>query len=347
MACTTHAAASSSRARRLRNTAVKQRMFLEGCKANDCNPTIQMFMSLARKLDAVESKLDCKLEYLVSCCLQPLHTYPSTEQVFQADSLLACLDPQAAEFTPKHYPESVDFGVGSLGAEASVVSVVDANVLLSSHADKPVYTNWVAQPRSSIFMAGSAMRSQLEHEAATVLQRAFRTYLHGESEVDSMADTDGHDSTSDMDMELDKDALQVVWLSLDKWRQATSFTNLDYESIVENFMGEEKGYQHYGHGKWYKIIPHSSEPQPSPQACAALGPKPAASSSGASAGGEELWNESDVIRHIMMSASVRAAMDEKTRSLDRELVFQLLEEVKHKVSTELYNKAWQTFDESL
>merc|ERR1712129_231433 len=94
-----------------------------------------------------------------------------------------------------------------------------------------------------------------------MVQRAFSIYLHGDCEDDNMDDSDWCDSSSDVGSILDKDALQVVWLSLDKWWQATGFTSLAYENIVDYYMGEDKGFQDYSSGKWYKILPYPLEPQ--------------------------------------------------------------------------------------
>ena len=128
----------------------------------------------------------------------------------------------------------------------------------------------------------------------------------------------------------------MIWLSLDNCRQETGYTNLSDDSIVKEYMGENKGLQDYTHGKWYKILPSSSEPQSS-----------AASSSAATAVEEDLWNESDLIRYMMTRGSVQSALGKQTPSLEREHIFQLLEEVKHKVPRELYNKCWQMLDETL
>ena len=49
----------------------------------------------------------------------------------------------------------------------------------------------------------------------------------------------------------------------------------------------------------------------------------------------------------MMNGAVQSAMGEPSPSLERKQVFKLLEDVNHKVPTELYNKACQTFDETL
>ena len=136
--------------------------------------------------------------------------------------------------------------------------------------------------------------------------------------------------------DLDDDALEVIWLSLDNWRQETGYTSLCDESILKEYMGEDKGLRDYTHGKWYKILPSPSEPQSS-----------TASSSAATAVEEDLWNESDLIRYMMTSGSVQSAFGKQTPSLERKHIFQLLEDVKHKVPRELYNKCWQTFDETL
>ena len=72
---------------------------------------------------------------------------------------------------------------------------------------------------------------------------------------------------------------------------------------------------------------------------------PAASSSGFAAE-DDLWDETELIKHMMANTSVKEAMLQQSSSLTREVIFSLLEDVKHKISKELYEKSWRTFNET-
>ena len=93
----------------------------------------------------------------------------------------------------------------------------------------------------------------------------------------------------------------------------------------------------YDEGRWYKI----EEDYEAEAAQLSI----ASQTHGPTSGGNSLWNESDLIEY--MSGVVQEALCQTTRERQLQHISQLVENVKHKLPQELYEKSLATFAETL
>ena len=101
----TDATVSKSRARHLRNVAMKRRMYEDANTQNTSTKTAETLEGLAKKLEVLATQLDGKLQFLLSCCYTgqyesffPDGCYSATPD--QHEPVLSYLNAGAEEFQP-------------------------------------------------------------------------------------------------------------------------------------------------------------------------------------------------------------------------------------------------------
>ena len=132
MTCSSPTAFSSSKARRLRNAAVKKRMF-DACAKVEASVTIDMLSSLSCKLETLEHTIQGKLGFLISCFRTSAYHYPVSGDVAeldQAEQIHSYLNPYAAEFQSSEQQGSA-YGLAHVGDNCVDIQVSGAAPVLT------------------------------------------------------------------------------------------------------------------------------------------------------------------------------------------------------------------------